>query len=101
VNPHLASFLFGMAGNIAVEVLKILGYFQRGRFHRQYGDWRFWVARSALVLISGLMGLAYSMSGFQAPAVSFAIGTASPLLISQMARRSPFEDQPPQLPGSN
>jgi hypothetical protein len=45
VNPHLAYFLFGMAGNIAVEVLKILGYFQRGRFHRQYGDWRFWVVR--------------------------------------------------------
>jgi hypothetical protein len=98
VNPHLACFLFGMAGNIAVEVLKILGYFQRGRFHRQYGDWRFWVVRSVLVLISGLMALAYSMSGQQIPALAFTIGAASPLLISQMARRSPFEDQP-KLPG--
>lgn len=101
MNPHLACFLFGMVGNIAVEVLKILGYFQRGRFHRQYRDWRFWFVRSVLVLISGLMALAYSMGGHQLPILAFTIGAASPLLISQMARRLPFEDQAnqPRLPG--
>jgi hypothetical protein len=97
VSPHLLCFLFGMAGNVAVEVVRVLGYAQRGRgYHKKYSDWRFWTARVLLVLLAGVMALAYSLSGFSSTLLAFHVGVGATLLIEYMAGKLPFfPDQPP------
>ena len=47
-------------GNVAVELAKLLMYAHRGRYHRKYADWRFWVARLLMVFIAGVMALAHT-----------------------------------------
>ena len=95
MDRHLVCFLFGMAGNAAIEVVRILGYAHRGRYHGKYRDWRFWLARVLLVLFAGVMALAYSLAGFSSPFLAFHVGVAATLLIEHMASKlPPFIEQP-------
>jgi len=85
-----------MAGNIAIEVVRLLSYAHRGRYHSKYRDWRFWVVRMLFVVVAGVMALAYSLSGFSYPILAFHIGVAATLLIEHMASKLPaFLEQPP------
>lgn len=96
MTPNLVCFLFGMAGNTAIELVKLLGYAQRGRYPSRYKDWRFWVIRLLLVLISGVMALAYSLTGFSYAPLAFHAGVASTLFIEHLSRKlPPFLEQPP------
>jgi hypothetical protein len=96
VNPHLVCFLFGLAGNAAIEVVRVLGYAQRGRYHGKYKDWRFWLARLLLVLCSGVMALAYSLTGLSYALLAFHVGAGATLLIEHMASKlPPFLEQSP------
>ena len=89
ISPHLQCFLFGMAGNVSVELVKILKYAERRKYHAKYGDWRFWSARLLLVALSGVMALAWSVSGVSSAVMSFHVGVAATLLIEWMSRNRP------------
>ena len=89
IDHHGRCFLFGMAGNAAVEVVRILNSAQRGQYHRKYRDWRFWVARIILTLLSGVMALAYSYSGLSLPLLAFHVGAGATLLIEKMTQTPP------------
>jgi 4-amino-4-deoxy-L-arabinose transferase-like glycosyltransferase len=89
MNPHLVYFLFGMAGNSAIEVVRLLGYAQRSHYHNKYKDWRFWLARVLLLVLAGVMALAYSLTGFPYALVAFHVGVAATLLVERMANKPP------------
>lgn len=85
MGPHLLCFLFGMAGNTGLEIVRLLSCAQRGRYHGKYKDWRFWLLRVLFVLIAGVMALAYSLTGLSSPFVAFHVGAAASYAIERMA----------------
>lgn len=94
--PHLVCFLFGMAGNVGLEIVRLLTCAQCGRYHAKYKDWRFWLLRVLFVLIAGIMALAYSMAGVSSPFVAFHAGAAASYAIERLAINSvPIAEQSP------
>ena len=86
---HLVCMFFGMAGNLTVEVVRILRDADRGRYHRRYSDRRFWMARGLMILQAGILSLACSMTGMQLPIVAFHVGVAATLVVNRMQKRVP------------
>ena len=91
MNVHIQCFLYGVIGNLAVEVLRALGYFHRRKFHAMYFDWRFWVVRGIFFAIAGLLALALSVDGFSSRVLAFNAGAGCTLTIGLMARRPPAQ----------
>lgn len=89
MDPTLRSFLYGVAGNVSIEVVKYLGNAQRGRYHHKYGQWRFWIARTILFLLSGVLATAVSLSVSSTPLLAYSVGAGASLLIERMAASPP------------
>jgi hypothetical protein len=82
------AFVFGALGSMLVEVVKVLGYFQRGRFPDRYSSKLFWVTRAALVLGAGVIALAHEV---QTKVLAIHLGVATPLILQALARTPPPE----------
>jgi hypothetical protein len=89
MNVYWQCFLFGLAGNTAVETVKILGYIQSGKYPRMYNDWRFWAARLVFMVIAGGIALALAVDGVTARVIAFHAGAAATLVVGKMAARLP------------
>jgi hypothetical protein len=87
VSPTLRVFLFGMLGSVAVEVVKVLSYYNEGgNFPARYRLWGFWIVRVLLGLIGGALAIAY---GVQSDILAVHIGASTPAIIGEFARRLP------------
>jgi hypothetical protein len=87
MNPTLRIFLFGVVGALAVELLKILTYYETGRpFPVRYKRRGFWFARAILVMIGGAVAVAHEVP---TAILAIHIGAATPAIIQTFARKPP------------
>lgn len=77
------AFIFGALGSLLVEVVSILGYFNKGQFPTRYGKAWFWLARAVLVMGAGLIALAHDV---QTKILAIHLGVATPLILQAFAR---------------
>lgn len=97
MNVYLQCFLFGVAGDAAVELVRMLAYLQQGKWHRKYGDWRFWLARLIFLVVAGGLALALAIDGASSRMLAFHAGAAASLTVGWMSRRLPFKNEPAEL----
>jgi hypothetical protein len=84
----LATFLWGFAGSLAVEVVALNGYADRSRLPKRYKTVSFWIARVLLAVVAGGLAVAY---GIQTPILAANVGISAPLIIGAIAANA----QPP------
>ncbi len=89
MNTTFRILFFGFMGNSAVEILKILSYYNAGGvFPKRYGKWGFWLSRVLLALIGGGLAVAY---GVGSDIVAVHIGASTPAIIGMFAKNPPDE----------
>ena len=79
------TFAWGLLGSAAVEMVTLLGYYSAGatRLPLRYRRVGFWIARSILSVLAGLLAVAYEIDQ---PILAFNVGAATPLIVTFMAR---------------
>jgi hypothetical protein len=80
-------FLFGLAGSAAVETLRVVIAYERGRIPARYKKWGFWSVRSLLGAFAGLLAVAYDV---QSGILAMHIGAATPAIIENFATKPPL-----------
>ena len=87
VDPTLRTFLFGVGGSVAVEVLRLVKLFQSDqKLPNHITHVRFWIVRSLLALLGGALAVAYDV---RSDILAVQIGASAPLLLEQLARTPP------------
>lgn len=78
-------FLWGCGGSVAVEVVNLVGVYERPRIAipQRYRRVGFYAARFFLMLVAGGLAVAY---GIDKPVLAVNLGAATPLLIQALAR---------------
>jgi hypothetical protein len=84
-------FLFGLAGSAAVEALKVVVAYERGRIPERYKKPGFWCVRSILGGFAGLLAVAYDV---QSAILAMHIGAATPAIIENFATKPPLPAHP-------
>ncbi len=75
--------LWAAAGNVAVELIRVLNYFEkRGSPPKRYRNKWFWVARLLMVPVS--VGLAHAFEASN-PVVALYIGAAAPAIMKELS----------------
>ena len=79
------TFAWGFAGSAAVEMVTLLSYYsaRAGRLPARYRKAGFWVTRTILAVVAGLLAVAYEIDK---RILAFNVGAATPLIVSFMAR---------------
>lgn len=81
------TFLYGVLGSAAVEVIKLVGYYERGSaLPLRYRRWGFWGVRILLALMGGALAVAY---GVTSELVAVHIGASTPAIIGTFAKEPP------------
>ena len=87
MDPTCATFLFGVGGSVAVEVLRLVKLFQSDqKLPAHISHVRFWIVRSLLALLGGVLAMAYNV---RSDILAVQIGASAPLLLEQLARTPP------------
>jgi hypothetical protein len=87
MDPKLAIFLYGVLGSAAVEILRLLRGFEKGRpLAKRYKSVGFWALRGSLALVGGFLAVAYDI---QNGVLAFHIGATAPLIIDAMTKTRP------------
>lgn len=81
----LETFLWGLVGSVAVEIVALLGYYYSDvdRLPRRYKKIGFWITRALLALLAGALAVGYDI---EQRILAFNIGAATPLIITFLAR---------------
>lgn len=88
-------FACGLLGSVSVELLYVLKVYQSGRrFPSRYGKVGFWIVRSALAVIAGVLSSLYNPSSL---ILALHIGASTPLLIAAFAQSAPTVIEVPTL----
>lgn len=92
----LATFVWGFAGSVAVEVVSLLGHYysEPVRLPQRYRKVGFWLTRALLALLGGALAVGYEIEG---RILAFNIGAATPLIITSLARGIRPAVAPPEL----
>jgi hypothetical protein len=91
MNSSFRIFLFGVIGASAVELLKILSYYETGRqFPLRYKRKGFWFARVILVMVGGAVAVAHDVP---TAILAIHIGAATPAIIQTFARKPPESEE--------
>ena len=79
------TFAWGFAGSAAVEMVTLLTYYsaRAGRLPARYRKAGFWITRTILAVLAGLLAVAYEIDK---RILAFNVGAATPLIVSFMAR---------------
>ncbi len=78
--------MWGFFGSVAVEVVTIYFYFNKGRaLPKRYSKFSFWLIRILLASTAGGLVIAYDI---QEPMLAFHLGTATPLIIQSLAQNA-------------
>jgi hypothetical protein len=82
----LLTFLCGMGGSIAVELVTLVQAYEHEPINlpARYRQVGFYIVRSLLVVAAGLLAVAYGV--YDRPILSVNIGASAPLLIQALAR---------------
>jgi hypothetical protein len=87
LTPAQVTFLYGVLGSVAVEVIKLLAYYEGGgHLPLRYKRWGFWVVRILLALIGGALAVAY---GIKSELVAVHVGASTPAIIGTFAKQPP------------
>ena len=94
----LDTFLWGLGGSLAVEIVEFVKLYYKRRFSLpyRYKLWHFYVLRVLLSGVGGGLAIAY---GIDKPLLAANIGAATPLLIEALARNlgdPPTQDETTQ-----
>jgi hypothetical protein len=85
-SSHLHMFLWGFGGSAAVEVLRVVIAFERGKIPQRYKRPGFWFVRLLLGFFAGLLVIAY---GIESKILAMHIGAATPAIIQNFAAKAP------------
>ncbi|HLN28175.1 MAG TPA: hypothetical protein VK395_10565 [Gemmataceae bacterium] len=92
-------FGLGVTGSFAVELLKIVYSYERGRpLPARYSQKGFWIARTFLAMIGGILVLIY---GVQNEYLAFQIGAGTQGIIESIVNKSPENPLPPNPAPAN
>lgn len=81
----ITTFLYGVLGNVGVEVLTMLYYFQNDQpLPLHYSEWSYYCLRGVIGLIAGFLTVAYGVRG--KPLLAINIGASTPLILHALAR---------------
>jgi hypothetical protein len=84
---ELTQFACGLLGSVSVELLYVLKVYQSGRsYPSRYRKSGFWVVRTALALIAGILSCLYDPPSL---ILALHIGASTPLLIAAFAQSPP------------
>ena len=84
-------YIWGSFGSIAIELITTLAIFQSGRkFPSRYRRVWFWVVRLLVTGVGGGLAIAYSIDN---KLLAVHIGAATPLIMQQLSRSLPSQDQ--------
>jgi hypothetical protein len=80
------TFLCGVGGSIAVEVVQLLQVYEREpiRFPERYKRWGFYVLRTLLALAAGALAVVHGV--YDKPLLAVNIGASAPLILQALAR---------------
>jgi hypothetical protein len=84
--------LFGVAGSVAVELVKVVLAYDAGRqLPARYRHAGFLIARGLLAVTGGLLAIAY---GIQSEILAFQVGASTPAILESLARSPPDRPRP-------
>jgi hypothetical protein len=80
-------FLYGACGSAAVEIVNLVAAFSSGRaIPARYRSKGFWFVRFLLVLVGGILAVAYDV---HSNILAIHIGASAPLIINNMRSHLP------------
>lgn len=90
------TFAWGFLGSAAVEMVALLGFYSTGsrRLPARYRRVGFWITRTVLAVLAGLLAVAYEIDK---RILAFNVGAATPLIVTFMARGFRRASAPPAL----
>ncbi len=93
IGPHWQIFVWGFFGSAAVEIAAIIRRLESpGRLPVRYKKRWYWLVRTLYGFVSGMLAVAY---GIDNAIVAIHIGIATPLILSQLAKRDPVSGADP------
>ena len=85
MDPALVTFFYGCGGSVAIEVVTMINFLQRGKsLPMHYSDWRYYVLRLFVVLAAG--GLAHAYGIKDNPLLAINIGASAPLILQALSK---------------
>jgi len=89
----METFSWGFLGSAAVELVALTGLYANidRRFPSRYRRAGFWIARTALAVVAGLLAVAYAID---TRLLAFNVGAATPLIVTFLVR-----ELKPVMPG--
>lgn len=81
----LETFVWGVMGSVAVELITLLGYYHSRpiQLPKRYSKIGFWITRIVLALLAGAVAVGYDI---HQRILAFNVGAATPLIVTFMAR---------------
>jgi hypothetical protein len=84
MNQSVHVFVFGVIGSVSMEVLVMYSMYLRGRqWPQRYSQKGFWVVRSLIAFMGGLLAFAY---GVENSVLALQIGAATPAILEKLGQ---------------